>query len=181
MCCNLQLNTWNQLWHQSQIMPREVRRISQQTTREVRQQYTIVASDLAVTKKAYSMIWQYPQEFNDTIVRLGVFHTISSYLGALGKQLRGSGFSEIVIEAGICARGSVHMLISGKHYNRAMRVHIKLVVEALERLLLREFQISNHNVVLDDDAREVIEQLCENSNDVNLDKVPTNVKCQKNN
>ena len=74
----------------------------------------------------------------DTFIHLGAFHTLASYLGALGKRLRGSGFSEIIIKSGVCASGSLEHVLTGKHYNIAMRIH-KLTLEALERLLFHEF------------------------------------------
>ena len=62
-------------------------------------QYCIVTFDLAVAKKAYSLVWQQP-EFKDIIVRMGVFHTICSIFDALGKKMKGSGLSAIVNETG---------------------------------------------------------------------------------
>ena len=80
-----------------------------------------------------------PNIFSDVLVRMGVFNTTCSYLGALGKRLRCSDFEEILVESGICASGSINKLMSGKHYNRAMRVR-KLTLKALERLLLKKFE-----------------------------------------
>ena len=94
---------------------------SQAASLQVGQQYCIVTFDLAVAKKAYSLVWQQP-DFKNVIVRMGVFHTICSILGALGKKRKGSGLSEIVIEAGVCASGSLDKVMSGKHFNRALRV-----------------------------------------------------------
>ena len=102
---------------------------SQAASLQVGQQYCIVTFDLAVAKKAYSLVWQQP-DFKNVIVRLGVFHTICSIFGALGKKMKGSGLSEIVIEAGVCASGSLDKVMSGKHFNRALRVH-KVTLEAL--------------------------------------------------
>lgn len=48
-------------------------KLSQQASREVQQQYTVVTFDLAVAKKAYSLVWQSPEEFSDVIVRMGSF------------------------------------------------------------------------------------------------------------
>ena len=56
----------------------------------------------------------------------------------MGNTLEGSGFEEIVIEAGMCSSGSMNGIMAGKHYNRAMIVH-KLFLEAMERLLLKQF------------------------------------------
>ena len=46
--------------------------------------------------------------------------------------MKGSGFEDIVIEAGVCASGSLQKVMSGKHYNLALKVH-KMVLEELER------------------------------------------------
>ena len=70
---------------------------------------------------------------------MGVFHTTCSYLGALGKCLRCSGFEEILVESRICASCSINKVMSGEHFKRAMRVH-KLKLKALERLLLKKFE-----------------------------------------
>ena len=58
-------------------------KVSQQASREVVQQYTIVCFDVAVTKKAYSLVLQQPQMFADVIVRMGGFHIICAFMGAL--------------------------------------------------------------------------------------------------
>ena len=76
--------------------------------------------------------------YKKVIVRMGVFHTICSLFGTLGKMMKGSGLSEIILESGICASGSLNRVMNGKHFNRALRVH-KLVFEGLQRLLLMSF------------------------------------------
>jgi len=91
---------------------------------------------MEIAKKAYDIIWQQPCLYKNVIIHLGVFHTMMSYLAAQGKK--GSGFEEIVIEAGLCANGSLEKALSGKHYNRAMRMHTHML-EAPERLLFSEF------------------------------------------
>ena len=72
--------------------------------------------------------------------------------------MNGSGLSEIILESGICASGSLNRVMNGKHFNRALRVH-KLVFEALQRLLLIRFVEMNpqfellsqetHNMMMD--------------------------------
>ena len=64
---------------------------------------------------------------------------ICAFMGALGKYVRCSGFEEIFIDSGICARGSIEKVITGKHYNREIFVH-KIVAEGLECLLLMKFE-----------------------------------------
>ena len=114
-------------------------RLSQQASKEVGQHFTIITSYLAVAKKAYNIVWQNPEEFSIVLIRLGVFHLTCAYMGAVGKSLRGSGLEEIILEAGICASGSIEKVMTGKHYNRALRIH-KLVLEALEHLRLQSLR-----------------------------------------
>ena len=61
-----------------------------------------------------------------------------SYLSAIDKVTKGSGFEEIVIEAKLCASGSLDNVLKGRHYNRTMRIHAWML-EALERLLFISF------------------------------------------
>ena len=63
-------------------------------------------------------------------------------MGALGKYVRCSGFEEILIDSGICAKGSIEKVITGKLYNRAIFVH-KIVAEGLECLLLMNTRWKN--------------------------------------
>jgi len=61
------------------------------------------------------------------------------HIAALGHMVSGSGFEEIIIEAGIiCASGSLHQVLTGKHYNWALRVHHHMI-DAINRLLLQAF------------------------------------------
>ena len=58
-------------------------KVSQNASREVGQQYTIVCFDLAVAKKAYALVWQQPRAYADVIVRMGGFHISCAFMGAL--------------------------------------------------------------------------------------------------
>jgi hypothetical protein len=71
-------------------------------------------------------------------------------MGAIDKMMTGSGFAEILIESGLCASGSIDQVMSGKHYNRAVRVHHRML-EVIERMLIEAFEnycdkSSNHTV-----------------------------------
>ena len=90
-------------------------KLSQQASREVHQQYTVVTFDLAVAKKAYPLVWQSLEEFSDEIVHMGSFHLTSTFIGALEKKMRCSGLEQVLIESGICASGSLEQILRGKH------------------------------------------------------------------
>ena len=56
----------------------------------------------------------------------------------LAKKMKGSGFSDILIESGLMTSGSMVSVLSGKGYSRAMNCH-KALLEGLERLLMMKY------------------------------------------
>jgi len=106
---------------------------------KVKQEYTMVTMDLAAAKIAYDLIWAEQDKYQKVLLNLGPFHVMCSYMGAIGKMMCGSGFEDIVVEAGLCASGSIDQVMTGRHYNRAMRIHQRML-DGLERLLLASFQ-----------------------------------------
>ena len=68
-----------------------------------------------------------------------------------------SGLTDVMLEAGLVGSGTVHGVLSGKNYSRAMICH-KIVLESLERLLLKRF--------LDKQGESMVfENLPDNSNE----------------
>lgn len=123
--------------------------LSKEVSMKLKQEYTLVTMDLAAAKIAFDIVWSSGDQFSKVIVNLGPFHIMGSYMGALGMMLTGSGFEEIVLEAGICASGSINQVMSGKHCNRAMRVHL-LMLDSLQRLLLDAYTESTGNLLVDE-------------------------------
>ena len=109
---------------------------------ELRQSFTFVTMDLAAARIAYDIIFddvvKQQSDMSRVIIHIGAFHTMCAYMGALGHMMSGSGFEEVLIEANLCASGSIHKVMAGKHFNRAIRVH-QCMLEALEGLMLDEF------------------------------------------
>ena len=62
--------------------------ISEAATKEAGQNITFFTFDLPVAKKAYHITWQNPEKYQNCVIHLGVFHTMMSYLGAIGKSLK---------------------------------------------------------------------------------------------
>ena len=156
----------------------QIIKLSQAASREIQQQHTVLTFDLGVAKNSHEILWQNPDLISDVLVRMGVFHTTCSYLGALRKRLRCSGFEEILVESGTCSSGSINKVMSGKQYNRAMIVH-KLTLETLQRLLLKKFEevhgldcASEAKDVLDTaisyPSQDIVNQAMENGNYENL-------------
>ena len=88
--------------------------------------------------KALPLIWNDPEKYQNHIVMVGTFHLICAYLKMVGKKLAGSGLGDVLLESGLIGSGSVHGVLSGIHYERAMQCHT-ILLESLERLLLDQF------------------------------------------
>ena len=116
----------------------ECLRVAEEATREVGQTYTISTFDLGVCMKALTLIWNDPEKNKNHIVMVGTFHLVCAYFKMVGKKMAGSGLYDVLLEAGLIGSGSVHGVLSGKHYERAMHCH-KILLESLERILLDKF------------------------------------------
>lgn len=149
---------------------------SQKATEKTGQVHTFITLDLAAAIKAYAVQW-HSNKYQDIVINIGVFHTICSYFGCLGKLMAGSGFEDVLVESGICASGSIAKVMSGKHYNRAMRVH-KIMMEALQRQLIKVFMTMNPDKNPDAEGMKAIENLAENPSYSNLTSVNDNLSCE---
>ena len=56
----------------------------------------------------------------------------------IGKKMKGSGFTDILIESGLMSVGSMKGVVSGKNYSRSINCH-KVMAEAIERMLLLKY------------------------------------------
>ena len=83
--------------------------------------------------KAYSIIWNNPQRYSEHIVLIGTFHLVCAHLKMVGKKMAGTGFDDVLIEAGLITCGSLKGVTSRKNYGRSIHCH-KIVLEVLERL-----------------------------------------------
>ena len=89
--------------------------------------------------KALPLIWKFPDQYKKHVVTPGPFHTGMNYIGMLtGHKCRGSGYSEILIEADLVTSGCLENVLRGKAYAKALFC-LKTVCEAMERLLIDRF------------------------------------------
>lgn len=98
----------------------------------------VVVFDQALYAKATEIIWKQPDRFENIIPRLGVFHTLCTMLGIIGKRFQDAGLRDLYIESGVIAEGSVLGVLSGRQYNRSVRC-VKLVYEAFLQLAWKDF------------------------------------------
>ena len=113
--------------------------------------YPNITFDIGAAMNAFKVLWNYPEKFSNIVIHLGDFHYMKEGFILMGKLIGGSGFEDVIFQAGICSSGSVNGVISGSHYNRSWAVH-GLFSEALERLLFERFL----TIVDDTDIPDVI-------------------------
>ncbi|XP_077972179.1 uncharacterized protein LOC120332986 [Styela clava] len=123
---------------------------SVQIADKLKLQTIVIVFDQAIYSKAQTIRWQTELFKNRTVLRLGEFHTAMTYLACIGKWFGDAGLRDIIIEAELCAEGSLTGVLSGHHYNRSVRCH-KLIYEALHRLrwqsFLEEISETDYNLV----------------------------------
>ena len=112
----------------------EIFRLNEEVARKIKCKYNISTFDLGACMKAYPVVWNNPVKYKNHIIFIGTFHLICAYLKAIGKKMEGTGFADILIEAGLIGNFSLKGVISGKQYERCLHCH-KIVLESLERML----------------------------------------------
>ena len=146
---------------------RELLRRSEEATDEVGQDWVLNTFDLGVCMKALPIIWKWPDEFARHVVMIGPFHTSMNYIGMIaGHKMRGSGYTEILLEAQLVTSGSLKGILSGRAYAKAIFC-LKTVCEAMERLLIEQFA-EEEDISVADPA--ILLRMTQSCNRENLDE-----------
>ena len=90
---------------------------------ELGQRDCVVVFDQALYARAIQIIWQNKDLASRIVLRMGAFHTACTFLRVLGKRFGDAGLTDLLIESGALASGSVSGVLEGRHYNRAVRLH----------------------------------------------------------
>ena len=67
---------------------------------------------------------------------MGAFHTACAFLAVIGKHFAGNGIVELLVESGVAGSNAAEHFLSGKPYNRALRLQ-KLLYEVMAQLNLQ--------------------------------------------
>ena len=91
---------------------------SRKLAKNANMMYTHIIMDVGTAIKAYHVVWNDADYWNDIIIHLGDFHAMMTIFGIIATFISGSGFEEILYQSGLCTSASINTLLSGKHYNR---------------------------------------------------------------
>ncbi len=127
----------------------------------------IVTFDMDLYKCVLKLEYLDPQHGNRWIVCPGAFHTSVCALRCLGKTIEGSGLDEAWVEADMYSTVTVHQIINGNHYSRAMDAH-EITLQGLIDLWLEAFFSERPNTRKSLEAScEILSLACESIQGVN--------------
>ena len=103
--------------------------------------YTHITVDAGAAAKFLHVVWNNPVEFKRVLIHFGDFYGMWELFSIIGKVVQGSGFEDIVYQAGLCTSGGINGIIAGKYHNRYWFVH-ESFAEALDRFFWESCGIS---------------------------------------
>ena len=106
-------------------------RQSQIQAQQCGQEYAVFTCDLQLYRVSVNIIWAYPEQFGNVILRLGGMHTLMSFVGSIGTLMANSGLSEILEST----FGGVNKMLTGKKYPQNVRALRMLAEEVLRPLI----------------------------------------------
>ncbi|KAG1695541.1 snRNA-activating protein complex subunit 4 [Nymphon striatum] len=99
---------------------------------------TLILGEAEVEKSEKSQRL-FPEEYKKHVITPGPFHTVMNYIGMLtGHKCMSSGYSEILLEAGLVTSGCLKSVLKRKAHAKDL-FSLKTVSEAMERLLIECF------------------------------------------
>lgn len=107
-------------------------------SRKCGQDYVVFTGDLQLYRVAAHVIWAFPEQFDNVILRLGGMHTLMSFIGAIGSLMAGSGLYEILEST----FGGVNKMMNGKKFPQNARA-LRIVSEEMLRPLFANQDCQN--------------------------------------
>ena len=122
----------------------EILRQSEDIRKRLYLDQIVVVLDQALYAKACEVAWKNRELYEKIILRLGTFHTICNLLSIIGKRFQDAGLSDVCIESGILAGGSVCGVMEGKVYNRAVRIHKYIYEHGTKKRIYRTSKVKSN-------------------------------------
>ncbi|KAG1651612.1 hypothetical protein GQR58_026883 [Nymphon striatum] len=105
----------------------------------INQPFTEYSVIRELLKRSEDATLEFPEEYKKHVIAPGPFHTVMNYIGMLtGHKCMGSGYSEILLEAGVVTSGCLKSVLKWKAYAKDL-FSLKTVSEAMKRLLIECF------------------------------------------
>ena len=69
---------------------------AQQIKSDRGQNYAVLTADLQLYRVAVNILWAYPEQFGNVVLRLGRLHTLMSLIGSIGSLMAESGLYKLL-------------------------------------------------------------------------------------
>ena len=79
--------------------------------------------------------WSLPKELNESILRIGGFHTVCTFIACISKLC---GLKDLLVDSNVSAESTMNLMLAGKQFHRAVR-GITIAYECLTQLWLASF------------------------------------------
>ena len=90
---------------------------------KLQQSKTVITCDQAIYDIMKGLVRKNPEKYQGVIICLGGFHIAQNFLGSIGFFMKDSGIEELMVQSGICGRGTANKVIGGKDYYKMVRFH----------------------------------------------------------
>ena len=97
--------------------------LTRKCAQECGQQYGLVTYDLDVAQRAVKIQVTESPKSDDVFVMFGAFRLQMCLFRAIGKIIKESGMTEMLVEAGVLASGSLNGFLEYKNFNQCKRLH----------------------------------------------------------
>jgi len=85
------------------------------------QEHAIQAFDQQLYAIAQQVKWSRPDILEPHVLRLGGFHSLSTFIFALGKRWADGGLRDLLVDSDVYAGNTVEQILTGKQFNRDIR------------------------------------------------------------
>ena len=94
---------------------------SKQMTEKLGQRTTVQTMDQQLYAIAQQVKWAEDEVFENSVIRLGGFHTLNCYTSSIGKLWASAGLYDLLVNSDVYAANSTLQILEGKQYSRAIR------------------------------------------------------------
>ncbi len=94
---------------------------SKEVCQQLGQRNSVQTMDQQLYAIAQQVKWHKQEEMEDHVLRLGGFHTLSTFSAALGKLYADGGLKDILVNYNVYAPCTAGQMLVGKQFHRAIR------------------------------------------------------------
>ena len=108
------------------VVVKKALKLCMKSSEKLELKHTVVIQDQAIYEISYTLLKENPEDFPNSILRLGGFQLLMNYLGSVGKFMTGSGLKDKLVQSKFMLKGTLNKILSGKAYYQAINAHMRI-------------------------------------------------------